>query len=444
MRDFEQERAPARRAWAIGLCFAALIGAGALSVGYLARAAADLIETAELGADVAAAAKHRILAVRVAKSQEGPSASASERRDGTTRAGAERPRVRRAVDQKTAAKRRVKPSAKQEASPATYRTVCVRECDGGYFPISFSTTREHFARDASACTSRCGVPARLFVYPLSGGSAATMVDLDGRPYGALANADRFRIERVAACSCNPEAWQQEAASRHRLLELGQKAEMQPWEAKELALRSAIEEVRQLRPGGLAALTTGAGSPATYARRSGSLPGDGQPLIGGKELEAERPEISVRYTGELKPVSVVYDATGRPVILKPQPKTAQPPVVTVIARIADPAPMGIATASIGPEKSSAETQVNEPLAHAAAGGSEAKSADEQQMAVAAASAPKAPVAGKRKSQTKTASLRRAPAAVGGGRANLMASADQWYGNRIYSGSDWRLSNYQALE
>jgi hypothetical protein len=430
----------------MGLCFAALIGAGALSVGYLARAAADLIDTAELGAGTAGAASatHRILTVRIAKSQDGSSAAASERRDGTTRASADRSRVHGVGDQKTTAKRRVNPSATQEASPATYRTVCVRECDGGYFPISFSTTREHFARDASACTRRCGVPARLFVYPLSGGSTATMVDLDGRPYSALANADRFRIERVAACSCDPEAWQQEAASRHRVLELGQKAEMKPWEAKELALRTAIEEVRQLRPGGLAALTTGAGSPATHARRSGPLPGDVQPLIGGKELEAERPEIAVRYTGELKPVSVVYDATGRPVILKPQPKTAQPPVVTVIARIADPAPAGIATASIGPDKRSVETQVNEPLAHVAEGGPEAKSADALQIALAAASAPKASVAGKRKSQTKTASLRRAPTAVGGGRANLMASADQWYGNRIYSGSDWRLSNYQALE
>ena len=30
---------------------------------------------------------------------------------------------------------------------ATYRTVCVRLCDGYYFPVSFSTLPSHFARD---------------------------------------------------------------------------------------------------------------------------------------------------------------------------------------------------------------------------------------------------------------------------------------------------------
>ena len=46
----------------------------------------------------------------------------------------------------------------------TYRTLCVRLCDGYYFPISFSATRDRFARDAKTCETSCGGQARLFVY----------------------------------------------------------------------------------------------------------------------------------------------------------------------------------------------------------------------------------------------------------------------------------------
>ena len=35
----------------------------------------------------------------------------------------------------------------------TYRTMCVRLCDGYYFPISFSTTSERFPEDAQNCTA---------------------------------------------------------------------------------------------------------------------------------------------------------------------------------------------------------------------------------------------------------------------------------------------------
>ena len=47
----------------------------------------------------------------------------------------------------------------------TFRTVCVRACDGFFFPISFSTTQSGFARDAQMCQSSCpGTQAELYVY----------------------------------------------------------------------------------------------------------------------------------------------------------------------------------------------------------------------------------------------------------------------------------------
>jgi hypothetical protein len=44
---------------------------------------------------------------------------------------------------------------------ATYRTICVRLCDGYYFPVSFSTLPAHFDHDADVCQSKCAAPVEL-------------------------------------------------------------------------------------------------------------------------------------------------------------------------------------------------------------------------------------------------------------------------------------------
>ena len=41
---------------------------------------------------------------------------------------------------------------------ATYRTICVRLCDGYFFPVSFSTLPNHFPRDADICQQKCAAP----------------------------------------------------------------------------------------------------------------------------------------------------------------------------------------------------------------------------------------------------------------------------------------------
>lgn len=98
----------------------------------------------------------------------------------------------------------------------TYRTVCVRLCDGFFFPISFATTADRFGADENICRSRCGSPARLYVYPNPGGEPEQMTDLGGQPYAALKSAFLFRTEYVEACTCKPHPWEQEALARHRL------------------------------------------------------------------------------------------------------------------------------------------------------------------------------------------------------------------------------------
>jgi hypothetical protein len=88
---------------------------------------------------------------------------------------------------------------------ATYRTMCVRLCDGYYFPISFSTLPNHFERDAQACQSRCAAPTELFYYQNPGGAVEQMVGAEtNAPYTSLKTAFRYRKEYVKGCSCRAE------------------------------------------------------------------------------------------------------------------------------------------------------------------------------------------------------------------------------------------------
>jgi hypothetical protein len=95
-----------------------------------------------------------------------------------------------------------------------YRTLCVRTCDGYYWPVSFATTRGGFARDARQCESSCSAPAQLFVHRNPGADVEHMVDLQGRPYSSMENAFRYREEYVENCRCKPEPWSEAAREEY--------------------------------------------------------------------------------------------------------------------------------------------------------------------------------------------------------------------------------------
>jgi hypothetical protein len=85
---------------------------------------------------------------------------------------------------------------------ATYRTVCVRLCDGYYFPISFATLPNHFQRDVDACQSKCAAPVELYYHQNPGAAMEQAVSANGQqPYTSLKSAFRYRKEYVQGCSC---------------------------------------------------------------------------------------------------------------------------------------------------------------------------------------------------------------------------------------------------
>jgi hypothetical protein len=85
---------------------------------------------------------------------------------------------------------------------ATYRTLCVRLCDGYYFPVSFSTLPNHFGRDAEQCQAQCAAPAELYYHQNPGGAVEQMISAaTQQPYTNLKSAWRYRKEFVQGCSC---------------------------------------------------------------------------------------------------------------------------------------------------------------------------------------------------------------------------------------------------
>lgn len=84
----------------------------------------------------------------------------------------------------------------------TYRTVCVRLCDGYYFPVSFATLPQRFQQDADVCASKCAAPVELYYHPNPGGAIEQAVAAKSQePYTKLKTAFRYRKEYVQGCSC---------------------------------------------------------------------------------------------------------------------------------------------------------------------------------------------------------------------------------------------------
>ncbi len=94
------------------------------------------------------------------------------------------------------------PSADVGPQSGTFRTVCVRSCDGAYFPISFATVPGRFPDDEKTCKALCpAADATLYAYRNPGEDINQAVSISGQPYSSSPNAFRFRQEFNPSCSC---------------------------------------------------------------------------------------------------------------------------------------------------------------------------------------------------------------------------------------------------
>ncbi|MEX1180832.1 MAG: DUF2865 domain-containing protein [Cucumibacter sp.] len=85
---------------------------------------------------------------------------------------------------------------------STLRTVCVRACDGYFWPVSYSTLSEFLTNDAAVCSQQCPMgQVDLYYYRNPGEEPESMVNLAGQRYADLPNAFRYREQFDAACAC---------------------------------------------------------------------------------------------------------------------------------------------------------------------------------------------------------------------------------------------------
>ena len=104
----------------------------------------------------------------------------------------------------------------------TYRTLCVRTCDGFYYPVSFSTVPSRFPEDERTCQRTCpNAEVVLFTHRNPGEDVNQAVSISGRAYRDLPNAFRYRQGLDQACTCRRpgQSWA-EALGRDLTVERG--------------------------------------------------------------------------------------------------------------------------------------------------------------------------------------------------------------------------------
>src|SRR5215831_6357250 len=94
------------------------------------------------------------------------------------------------------------PGSTELPQTGTYRTLCVRTCDGFYYPISFSTVPTRFPDDERTCQRTCpAAEVTLFTHRNPGEDVNQAVSLSGQNYRDLPNAFHYRQALNPSCGC---------------------------------------------------------------------------------------------------------------------------------------------------------------------------------------------------------------------------------------------------
>jgi hypothetical protein len=94
------------------------------------------------------------------------------------------------------------PEPAPTTASGTYKTLCVRTCDGFYFPISYSALPNKFAEDAQTCQRLCPASeVELYSHRASGEDVNQAVSANGRLYTQMANAFAYRKQFNPSCGC---------------------------------------------------------------------------------------------------------------------------------------------------------------------------------------------------------------------------------------------------
>lgn len=165
----------------------------------------------------------------------------------------------------------LEPGPADPLAGGSFKTLCVRKCDGYYFPISQRTSRARIETDTSLCQASCpNAEVELFLQP-TGQEAEAAVAADGTPYTSLPNAFRYRKAVDPSCTCRKpgQSWVDTLAEAERMIgDSGQDTIVSEQRAQEL---SRAPDPSKAKPAPAKAAAKGKQA-ATPAALPGAAPG----------------------------------------------------------------------------------------------------------------------------------------------------------------------------
>jgi|GEM_PF-244994 len=99
------------------------------------------------------------------------------------------------------------------------QAVCVKSCDGSFFPLNYSARRGNLDTLADLCKALCPNTETELYTRAPAGEIQTAVSTDGSPYMDLPNALKYQKSFNPSCTCRPpgETWAQALGEAERLL-----------------------------------------------------------------------------------------------------------------------------------------------------------------------------------------------------------------------------------
>jgi len=206
-----------------------------------------------------------------------------------------------------------------------YRSVCVRLCDGFFYPISFATYSSRLAQEQDQCQSSCAAPAELYVYRNPGQEIEQAISLNGSAYMDLPVALKYRKSYVTGCSCK-------------------QAEYNPTEIEAANKRAEAEAAAQpgkgKGKGKVAAKTVTAPAPATAAATPAQTGAPSNVDVTGSN-QAASAVAPPPQAAPAVPQAQKQPAPAKAAAVAPPPAPSQADAAasqsTVIKKVAKPAP-----------------------------------------------------------------------------------------------------------
>jgi hypothetical protein len=166
----------------------------------------------------------------------------------------------------------------------SYKTVCVRTCDGYYWPVSRSVTRERFETDAKRCDVGCLGDAKLFYQHKDSDDPTSLVDLEGNSYTALKTAFLYRKTLLNGCGCRAAPWSIAEQVRHQEYKIAD-------DAKKLQIAMARErdKAEELRRDKIAQMIAATRAAVTLDEAEASAFGDPVAAVTVEDVEIVTPE-----------------------------------------------------------------------------------------------------------------------------------------------------------